>query len=170
MTEDASHRPGALPAADRSMLEHCESLRQIARALRAGEPSAAIRQQAAAVRLAIESTMFAHHRDEETLVFPALLEAMAGSDAVCLREMADSLASEHRAFETLWQALGQALAQIEAGERVHESVSKNIDTFADGYRAHVLREEQELYPMASRLLTDDEFAKLEQKFHGSPGT
>lgn len=32
-----------------------------------------------------------HHEDEEQDLFPALLESMAGSDAVCLRELTASL-------------------------------------------------------------------------------
>lgn len=30
-----------------------------------------------------------HHADEEDDIFPALIESMAGSDAICLRAMID---------------------------------------------------------------------------------
>ena len=37
-----------------------------------------------------------HHDDEERDLFPALIESMAGSDAVCLRELTAALTAEHR--------------------------------------------------------------------------
>src|SRR5690348_12754836 len=43
-----------------------------------------------------------HHDDEEQDLFPALLESMAGSDPVCIRQLIDSLADEHRELERLW--------------------------------------------------------------------
>ena len=40
-------------------------------------------------------------------LFPALLESMAGSDPVCLRELTVSLSAEHRELEGRWRAFAQ---------------------------------------------------------------
>ena len=44
-----------------------------------------------------------YHEDEERDLFPALLEALSGSDPVCLRELTESLADEHRELARLWR-------------------------------------------------------------------
>ena len=48
--------------------------------------------------------------DEEADLFPALLEAVAGSDAVCLRELTASLAAQHRELESRWRQVRDVLA------------------------------------------------------------
>jgi hypothetical protein len=40
-----------------------------------------------------------HHEDEELDLFPALLECVAGPDAVCLRQLTAALCSDHRLLE-----------------------------------------------------------------------
>jgi len=56
-----------------------------------------------------------HHADEEEDLFPALLEAVAGSDAVCIREMTRALVAEHRQLERHWPTLRRALVQVASG-------------------------------------------------------
>src|SRR5687768_1751335 len=46
-----------------------------------------------------------HHTDEEQDLFPELLESMAGSDAVCIRELTEGLAADHRALQSAWEKL-----------------------------------------------------------------
>jgi iron-sulfur cluster repair protein YtfE (RIC family) len=159
---DSSNPLQSMLAVDREMRERCERLRRLARDLFAGAPGAVFGDRAAALRLEIESRMYAHHDDEETTVFPALLEAMAGSDPVCLRELTELLRVEHRALERSWEVVRRVLEQVEAGQPAQIDV-ESFRTFIDGYVAHIEREEQELFPMAERLLTDAEIASLRQK-------
>ena len=56
-----------------------------------------------------------HHEDEEQDLSSALLESMAGSAAVCLRELAASLCSDHHMREHHWAALRQRLLQVAEG-------------------------------------------------------
>lgn len=159
---DSSNPLQSLLAVDRAMRERCERLCWLAQDLFAGEPAAAVANRAGALRLEIESRIYAHHDDEEATVFPALLEAMAGSDPVCLRELTELLRAEHRVLERSWEAVRRVLEQVEAGQPGSIDV-ECFRTFIDGYLAHIEREEQELFPMAARLLTDAEIANLRQK-------
>jgi hemerythrin-like domain-containing protein len=95
-----------------------------------------------------------HHADEEDDLFPALIESMAGSDAVCLREITEGLATEHREIESKWQCVRAALEKISAGESVSLAFS-DVEALALAYERHIQREEGELLPMAARLLSDE---------------
>lgn len=94
-----------------------------------------------------------HHADEEVDLFPALIESMAGSDAVCLRELTASLTAEHRELEQRWRALQRRLEQVARG---HAAILLDDEAhdFIDLYERHIAREEAELLPTAGRLLSD----------------
>ncbi|MCC7326871.1 MAG: hemerythrin domain-containing protein [Burkholderiales bacterium] len=100
-----------------------------------------------------------HHQDEEQDLFPALIESMAGSDPVCIRQLVDSLTREHREMELRWQTLKAWLAGIEAGDAVAPPQDE-IDLFVDQYQRHIAREEQELLPMAARLLESSVLSRI----------
>lgn len=92
-----------------------------------------------------------HHADEEEDLFPALLEAVAGSDAVCLRALFDRLSSEHRQLESQWQRLRPVLLDIHEGSAAKLS-EQDIQRFIQDYADHLQTEDEELLPMAHRLL------------------
>ncbi len=100
-----------------------------------------------------------YYRDEEEDLFPALLESMAGSDPVCLRELTSGMAQQHRTLKTLWAQLRQPLADIASG---HGSLldSAQVEAFVTLHHSHVEREQSELLPMAARLLTDEALDQL----------
>jgi len=100
-----------------------------------------------------------HHRDEEQDLFPALVESMAGSDPVCVRELTAGLAAEHRELEVRWRRLRAVLERVVEGERVSLSVEE-VEAFAGLYARHIQREEQELLPMAARLLGDEDLERI----------
>ena len=100
-----------------------------------------------------------HHADEEDDLFPALIESMAGSDAICLREIIDGLKADHRALEACWRHLRGTLERIAAGEQV-SLVVDDVEALAVRYERHIEREEKELLPMAARLLSDEELARV----------
>lgn len=102
-----------------------------------------------------------HHEDEEEDLFPALLEAMAGSDAVGMRELIETLEAEHRALENRWARMQPQLQAITQGKCVLLS-KEEVAAFATGYRTHILREDTELLPMAQRLLGPEALAHLGQ--------
>src|SRR5690606_464035 len=99
-----------------------------------------------------------HHADEEKDLFPALLESVAGSDATCLRGLFDRLSTEHRQLESQWQRLRPLLLRLCQGEAV-ALPAQDIQAFIDCYAVHLQCEDQELLPLARRMLDG---ASLEQ--------
>ena len=100
-----------------------------------------------------------HHLDEEEDLFPALLESMAGSDAVCIRELTEGLAQQHKAMEAAWLRLRPALLRIATGE-LEQLPAAEVERFVTDNLAHREREDSELFPMAARLLGDDELVRI----------
>jgi hemerythrin-like domain-containing protein len=109
-----------------------------------------------------------HHDDEEQDLFPALLEAMAGSDAVCIREMTGSLGADHRELAALWGTVRGWLVALEEGKAPPPDTPA-IDSFVDRYKRHAEREEQELFPMAKRLLGDEALERIGQSMRRRRG-
>ena len=110
-------------------------------------------EAAAAVMRYFDTAARHHHEDEEQDLFPALLDAMAGSDAVCLRELTTALCADHRALEARWLSLRQVLERVAAGAPA-TLVAADVQGLVDLYAQHIAREESELLPMAARLLGD----------------
>jgi hemerythrin-like domain-containing protein len=100
-----------------------------------------------------------HHADEEADLFPALIESMAGSDAVCLHEMTEGLTADHRELEARWRRLRLVLERVAAGQAALLP-SEEVGAFVALYERHLKIEEDDLLPMAARLLTDDELAVI----------
>lgn len=100
-----------------------------------------------------------HHADEEQDLFPALLESMAGSDPVCLREMTAGLAAEHRQLEALWGWVRADLQRISEGQSASLGADA-VEELVTLYERHIEREERELLPMAATLLSDADLARI----------
>jgi hemerythrin-like domain-containing protein len=132
----------------------CETLRRLVEHLAARGADAEARGAAAAVMRYFDTAGRDHHADEEEDLFPALIESMAGSDAVCLREITEGLAAEHREIESKWQRVRAALERISAGES-GSLASSDVEALAFAYDRHIEREEGEVLPMAARLLSDE---------------
>ena len=159
-----------LSACHHRVERQCETLRRLVGHLASNGPDEDARVAAAAVMRYFDTAARDHHADEETDLFPALVESMAGSDAVCIRELVDSLTLDHRALESRWQRLRVMLQSIAAGDPVHLD-SAYVESFIRLYERHIAREEAELLPMASRLLGDDalnEIGKAMRERRGIP--
>lgn len=137
----------------------CRTLQRLVPHLQAHGADAQARSAAANVIRYFDTSARHHHDDEEVDLFPALIESMAGSDAVCLREMVAALVDDHRALERQWQALRAVLERIAAGTPA-ELRGDDVDAFAARYASHIAREEDELLPMAARLLGDAELDRI----------
>jgi hemerythrin-like domain-containing protein len=100
-----------------------------------------------------------HHADEEQDLFPAMLESMAGSDPVCIQQLIDRLTSDHRELERLWRSVRTWLVAIEAGQQP-ASLPTEIGSFVDTYEQHAKLEDEELLPMAKRLLGAEDLDRI----------
>jgi len=143
-----------LSACHGSVLHQCATLRRLVPHLATHGADENARIAAAAVLRYFDTAAKDHHADEETDLFPALAESMAGSDAVCIRELVHALTIDHRALESHWARLRLVLLQIEAGTAL-PLASEEVEAFVALYEQHIAREESELPPMAARLLGDE---------------
>jgi hemerythrin-like domain-containing protein len=99
-----------------------------------------------------------HHEDEERDLFPALLTAGVGSEAVGVRGLTDLLISDHRELEGRWRALRRLLEDVADGQA--RLPDDEVTGFIGLYERHIAREEAELLPMARRLLSDAELDRI----------
>jgi len=148
-----------LAACHGRIIERCEVLVRLRAHVATSGADEAACEAARGIMRYFDLAAVQHHADEEEDLFPALLESMAGSDAVCIRELADDLTREHRELERRWMAVRRWLARIEAGDPSAPE-SGEIEAFADAYTDHIAREEQHLLPMAARLLPDEELERI----------
>jgi hemerythrin-like domain-containing protein len=139
--------------------QQCETLQRLLVHLRGQGPDRPAQEAARAVMRYFDTAARHHHEDEEQDLFPALLESMAGSDAVCLRELTASLCSDHRLLEQRWAALRRRLLQVADGS-ASTLEHGDVPGFVTLYQQHIAREETELLPMAARLLSDAELDRI----------
>lgn len=137
----------------------CATLRRLVAHLASQGADDEARAAAAAVMRYFDSAAGHHHTDEEQDLFPALIESMAGSDAVCLHGLIDGLVAEHRELEVNWQRVRSALERVVAGDG-SMLTAVSAEALVRLYEQHIEREERELLPMAARLLSDDALQKL----------
>ena len=148
-----------LSACHHRVERQCTTLRRLVPHLATNGTDADARIAAAAVMRYFDTAAMDHHADEEVDLFPALLESMAGSDAVCIRELIGALTLDHRALESHWQRLRPVLHRIEAGAGVSLTAT-DVAPFISLYEQHMAREESELLPMAARLLGDEALDRI----------
>ena len=168
--------PAAGPEAPLDMLaachtrveKQCQTLTRLQPHLLAHGSDAAAREAASAVMRYFDTAAKHHHEDEEQDLFPALLESMAGSDAVCIRELTQALLAEHRQLEGRWAALRDKLEAIADGEATVLSADE-VGGFVSAYRAHIAKEDTELLPMATRLLGEDALKGIGQAMRARRG-
>ena len=161
------HSPAASTEAPLEMLaachgrvaHQCNTLGRLAAHLPDHGSDTAARQAATAVMRYFDTAARDHHADEEEDLFPALLEAMAGSDAVCVRALTDSLRIDHRTLEALWHDLRESLSQIANGQAV-DLPAAQVQAFVTAYTRHIEKEDAELLPLATRLLSDADIARV----------
>lgn len=137
----------------------CQTLQRLAAHLQAHGADEAAQTAASAVMRYFDTAARDHHADEEQDLFPALIEAVAGSDAVCLQALTQGLVEEHRQMEGQWMALRAVLQRIAGGEPV-ALPTPDVERFVQAYTKHIEREETELLPTAARLLGDAELERL----------
>lgn len=152
-----------LAACHERIERQCATLQRLASHLAINGADPVARAAASGVIRYFTTAAVNHHADEEIDLFPALFEAVAGSDAICLRALTESLAAEHCSLAGHWQRLQPLLEKVGAGETPPAvSFADTVTASTAAYRAHIERENRELLPMAARLLGPDDLARLGQ--------
>ncbi len=101
-----------------------------------------------------------HHRKESELLFPKLRARTPMS-----RDLLDHLDEDHARGERSIRELEHALLGFEMmGEPRREAFEHAAQRYVDFYLAHMAMEEKEILPLAERVLTDDDWAQLDEAF------
>lgn len=117
------------------------------------------RQAASAVLAYFEKAAHLHHDDEEQDLIPMLRAVAQGEDAATLQALVPVILQDHKDMDALWQDLHEQLAGIADGSATVLS-SSTVQRFAQRYTAHMEREESTMAPMALRLFTPGQMARL----------
>ena len=101
-----------------------------------------------------------HHRKETELLFPKLRARTPLS-----RDMLDHLDGDHASGERSIRDLEHALLGFEMiGEPRRQAFEEATERYVSFYLAHMAMEEQQILPLAEQVLTDDDWADLDEAF------
>ena len=117
--------------------------------------AARARVVAADVVSLFERTVLAHHADEESELFSAVLRwADKGEEHARVSALVNRLAAEHRTIEGLWKTLRDDVEHAARG-RPSDLDEESTTRLVQAYRAHAAFEEQEFLPLAREILARD---------------
>lgn len=101
-----------------------------------------------------------HHRKESELLFPKLR-----ARTPLARDMLDKLDADHARGEHMIRELEHTLLGFEMLGEVRRSVFEQAaQRYVDFYLAHMAIEEREILPLAERVLTEQDWADLDEAF------
>lgn len=114
-----------------------------------------------------DHVVYKHHREEETDLFPAVLNsATPGDERERVAAMVDQLTREHRQVEAAWERLKPHIKAIAKG---HDAVLDNaaLAALVTHYREHAEFEEQNFLPLSKTILgrNGDHMAALGVSLH-----
>lgn len=129
----------------------CQTLLRLPPHLAANGADRAASEAAQNVMRYFDTSARHHHADEEEDLFPALLRAAPDAGLARLRELVAALQAQHRELEQLWGRVRRQLEGIALASAA-ELDAAEVGRMAALYREHIAREEEELLPLAARIL------------------
>ncbi len=163
--------PDSAPGFDQpiAVLKHCHdrirkqlaTLAKLPAHLAAHGADEQARQAAAAVIKYFDQAAPLHHEDEEHDLVPMLQASAQGADAAVLAELVPRILNEHQQMDGLWQGLHEELKLIAGGAGARLSEAK-VGRFGEVYTRHMELEESQIAPMAKRLFSAEQMARLGQ--------
>ena len=93
-----------------------------------------------------------HHTAEDELVWPALRERLAGSDAA--RSVLDAMEAEHQQIDPLLAAVDQAMSGPDGD---HGTLGDTVDVLTMALHGHLAHEERDALPLIGTTLTATEW-------------
>ncbi len=129
----------------------CQTLQRLVPHLAANGPDQSARDAAQNILRYFDTSAKHHHADEEEDLFPAMLQAVPETGMPTLRVLIDALCAEHRELEQIWGQVRWKLEGIWLGLEPDLGADE-VAQMAGFYQRHIAREEDELLPLATRLL------------------
>lgn len=170
--------PDAAPGFDQpiAVLKHCHgrirkqlaTLDKLLAHLPAHGADQQARQAAAAILDYFDKAAHLHHEDEERDLIPTLRAVATGEDAATLDALLPSILQDHQEMDALWNALRPELQLIAEGNGSALSAD-NAKRFAERYTGHMEREESMIAPMALRLFSPEQMARMGQSMQARRG-
>lgn len=117
------------------------------------------RQAAEAILRYFDKAAHLHHEDEEQDLIPMLRAVAQGEDAATLQALVPVILQDHKDMDALWQDLHEQLSLIKEGGAATLSASA-VQRFVQRYTSHMEREESVVAPMALRLFSPEQMARL----------
>jgi hemerythrin-like domain-containing protein len=131
----------------------CQTLLRLVPHLATNGSDQAAREAAQNVMRYFDTSAKHHHADEEENLFPMLLEYAPEAELPRLRALVDALLAQHRELELAWSQLRWKLEGIWLG-MTPDLDAEEVGRMVELYRRHIAREEDELLPLAARVLED----------------
>lgn len=100
-----------------------------------------------------------HHADEEQDLIPLLQSCAKAEDAIVLKRLLPEIMQEHQQMDAAWQLLMPQLAAIASGSSATLS-AEPARQFVALYATHMEKEETHIAPMAKRLFSPEQMARL----------
>lgn len=101
-----------------------------------------------------------HHPKEDRYLFDALKRRGGGADALIAE-----LEKEHAGGEQALRRLEQHLVRYEeGGDKEFPAFSREVESFVAGYWDHMRKEEERVFPLAEKLLKDEDWASIDSAF------
>ena len=101
-----------------------------------------------------------HHRKEESELFARIRKRASQGSAIL-----DELAREHESGHGAIRGLEQALLRLEEGGAREAAVFTHaVERYVDSYREHMRKEELDVFPLAQRVLTEQDWAEIAVAF------
>jgi hemerythrin-like domain-containing protein len=129
----------------------CQTMLRLVPHLAANGADKAAREAAQSVMRYFDTSARHHHADEEEDLFPALLQSAPEAELAPLRELIAALQAQHRELEQVWVELRRKLEGVRLGT-IRDLNAEQVGRMVDVYRNHIAREEEELLPLAARIL------------------
>jgi pyridoxamine 5'-phosphate oxidase len=154
---DFSRPMAVLKACHERMRSECEKLRGLAERVQAHGCDEEARRTVQGVIGYFDTAARTHHEDEEEDLLPRMMAAATMSRGSSLTRMVADIATEHREMDRSWTELRAALQEVLANQPLDHLL---VDRFIKLYRAHILMEEANVYPLAEMLLSRQDLADI----------
>jgi len=165
---DFDHPIDILDGCHERIRRQCVTIQRIAEHVAERGADDEARQAARGVMRYFDTAGADHHRDEEEDLFPALLHAVANAELAGTRVLIDRLQADHVRLDVSWREMrGLLLRLVDSGDCVPDVATARA--FSASYDRHIALEEEEMLPLARRVLDTRTLARLGERMAARRG-